>query len=531
MTNVQIEAGTLTANIEERVVTGLLLPYGEVGRTNLGKFSVKPEAVILPRDPSVVTINSEHMRDAPLGRATALRSTPEGVVGTFKIADTEEGDELLAEIADDSRPDARRSLSAEVANVVIRAGEMIAGKLFGAAFCVKGAFPSAALLASDVGDKEDLDAITNQVENLLTALKALQNPSDNEDEENPSTPEAPTSDANASEEVQITNEGNSEMTELNAAAPAGLPLPGASKDGLRIETSSDLFAAVAKANETKDNRMFAALADVTETGIANNITVPQYVGELWEGVGYERQYAPLFNQAQLTSHRISGYRWVTKPQVGLYAGDKAEIPSNAVSTEPVSIDSQRIAGGHDIDRRFRDFNDNSFFESYYRAMSESYAIVSDGFVLSEVVGELTPVAPNGLAPAGTNAALAGVVQGFFSVLRQTRTRPTFALVADDLLEELMFTQESERLAYLESVLGVPVSSGFFVPSPDLAPGQVLVGTKSAVTVHELGGGAPIRVEALDVARGGVDAAVFGYLAVNVHNTKGLALIDTTLPAA
>ena len=52
-----------------------------------------------------------------------------------------------------------------------------------------------------------------------------------------------------------------------------------------------------------------------------------------------------------------------------------------------------------------------------------------------------------------------------------------------------------------------------------------MGTKPAVTVHELGGGTPIRVDALDLVNGGVDHATFGYYVTNVHDASGLVLVD------
>lgn len=529
MTTVQIEAGTLTASIAERIVSGLLIPFGEVGRTNLGKFSVAKGAISIPNDPSVVTANDTHKRESPLGRATSLTSTEAGIVASFKVAETPEGDELLAEIAEGG-PSARKSLSAEVSKVIIRNGVMVSGVLFGAAFCIQGAFPSAALLASDVGLARTSLEIAKEA--LAEALAALE---DEEEEgvgngdsiDDVSNPTFENKELNASvASATGTRKKGTTMTKT-ASAPAGLPLPG-NREGLTLETSGDLFAAVASANSNKSGQMFAALADITETAHAPNMAQPQYVGELWSGVAYERQYINLFNHADLTSYKVNGWKWGTKPAVGKYAGNKAEVPSNTPTTLPVSIEAERIAGAHDIDRRYRDFSDTSFFESYYKAMTESYAEVSDLTVLDNIVAELTPVLLNGNAPVGTNKAIAAVVQGYYSVLRATRARPTFALIADNLHEELIYVKEQDRLSYLEQILGIPVNStNFFIPSVDLPDDTVLVGVKSAVTVHELGGGAPIRVEALDIAKGGVDAGVFGYLATNIHHEAGLALIDVT----
>ena len=154
MTDVQIEAGTLLADESARTISGLLLPFGELGNTNLGKFTVGAGVVQIPRDASVVGLNTDHVREDPVGRAATLTSTAAGIVATFSVANTPEGDAALADAANPAG--VRRKLSAEVSNIVLRAGAMVSGRLFGAALVEKGAFPSATLLAADVGTLDPL---------------------------------------------------------------------------------------------------------------------------------------------------------------------------------------------------------------------------------------------------------------------------------------------------------------------------------------------------------------------------------------
>jgi len=78
---VTIDAGTLTASVQDRVVTGLLLPYGEQCRSNLGTFSVDPGTFTMPEDvPGILGLNVEHVREQPVGRGMTLLDTPQGVV-------------------------------------------------------------------------------------------------------------------------------------------------------------------------------------------------------------------------------------------------------------------------------------------------------------------------------------------------------------------------------------------------------------------------------------------------------------------
>jgi hypothetical protein len=61
-------------------------------------------------------------------------------------------------------------------------------------------------------------------------------------------------------------------------------------------------------------------------------------------------------------------------------------------------------------------------------------------------------------------------------------------------------------------------------------GSLIMGVRPAISFYELGGGAPIRVEALDVARAGVDSAVYGYCGTLVNRPGGVISVPL-VPAA
>lgn len=499
MTDVLLEAGTLTASEDTRSVSGLLLPWNEEGNSNLGRFAIDPDAVAIPRDPSVVTLNIGHDREQPVGRATALSSTDAGIVATFAVADTDEGDTLLAEIAAGTRT----KLSAEVRGVVLRAGRAIGGALFGAAAVERGAFPSAALLAEDAGDT----------------------PEPSEDTPSEETTEADEEAENTEENVMTDATAPATLT----AAPEATPL-----------TKAGLFAAIATGHRTgnasslreferaSDATMFAALKDITEAGNPA-VAVPAFIGELWSGKAYERRYVPLFNSAELTSSKVRGWRWVVKPTVAKYSGNKTAVPSNQPSTEAVEFESYRIAGAHDIDRRFRDFGDQSFLNSYFAAMTESYAQVSDLSVLADIEAAATPLVP-GAVPAGVAKGLAYIVDGALKVIDNVGFAPNFAVVSSALYREIALSPKDGTFEFLNASIGLEEGalSGFrILPSSHIEANTVLVGNRSAATVHELGGGSPIRVEGLDVARGGIDPGVFGYLGTVVHDASGIVKVKAS----
>lgn len=517
MTTAKIMAGTLKANKQDRTITGLLLPFGEVGRTNLGKFSVVPDGVTLPADPKGVRLNVQHDDTRPVGTAVQLAKTPEGVVGTFGVLPTRDGDDLLAEV----EAGVRNCLSAEVENVVIRNGQMVGGQLYGAAAVTQGAFPSATLVAADAG--EYVETVTTD---STTTVETPYDTATTTEHRETTYEVKPDPEDEKEEEAEV-----AEDTTLAASAPADLRVQKGNTGKFQIASPNELFRALATVARTGDRRLMAALSDIVPADILG-IEQPQFVNELWSGRAYQRKIVPLFNHADLTSFKVQGWRWVTKPVVAAYTGNKTAVPSNTVETEPVDVTAERIAGAHDIDRKFRDFKDEAFFAAYYKAMTESYAQVSDAAVLTDVLTAAGTAIEVGTVPSGVATGMAMIVDGALAVLGAANALPTFAVVATDLYRDILLTRNDDTLAYLNAALGLEdgtISTFRVVPDGSLTAGHVLVGAREAVTVHELGGESPIRVEAENIALGGIDAGVFGYYAVNVHDEDGLALVGPEVP--
>ncbi|WP_448072336.1 hypothetical protein [Georgenia yuyongxinii] len=142
-------AGTLLiASVDARTLTYRLLPYGEQGRTNVGRVTASKGSVTLPEDPSRLLLNLEHDRKRPVGKGVSIEDTDGGLVATFAIARTRAGDDLLEE----AHEGLRAAVSVEIDSPVIRGGKLLAGLLTGAGAVVDPAFPSAQLVAADAGE-------------------------------------------------------------------------------------------------------------------------------------------------------------------------------------------------------------------------------------------------------------------------------------------------------------------------------------------------------------------------------------------
>jgi len=500
----------LTANLEDRTISGLALPFGETGRTNLGRVIASAGSVTVPEDVSTITLNLEHSRTAPVGRATAVEETPEGLVATFRVARTRAGDDLLAEVEEGLRA----GLSVELDAPVIRAGRLLSGALSAVAAVVSPAFPSALLTAADAGDVED-DEDTPETESETTVSDAE------------TAVPAPAEDGTEAEKADDDEETPTVGEKIQATAPAGTGALLASKMTGETPTTGDLFKRLAAAGATMSPaKMLAALDEVTAADVFSVTNQPQYVGELWAGKSYVEKFAPLVGHANLTGPKVTGWRFVSgkAPTVASYAGFPTQPTSNEVDTEAVEATVSRIAGGWAVDRIHKDFPSEEFWRAFFTAATEDYAKKRDAAVLAALVAGSTAVTV-GAAVTGVAEAAIKIVDGALAMIDYAT--PTFAIVGSDMWREFLLTRREDSLEYLSTSLGFDNGSlnGFrIVPSSSASlTNKVLVGSREAMTLHELPG-VPVRVDAEAISTGGVETGLFGYYATLVHNTLGLRLV-------
>lgn len=532
-------------DVAKRRMRGLLLPFGELSSASVsGTEPVMFAAgtITLPADPSVVTLNEGHDQLEPRGRAVALEETERGIEAEFEIACTPEGDALLERASDPNAEKPR--LSAELRGLVRRGTDAVSAALRGAAVVPLGAFQSAALFAAldpieEAADEfaEVAERFSDQIEQLVQErLNGDRSPAPTDSEA------APAAEATADAEA----EADKKEEDMNAANPARVPV-GLNAPAKKDETSADgLFAAIAHGDRatleryTTPDRVDAlfAISTIQHSG-PSSVTIgadtqqPAYLGELWKRQPYRRRFVPLLSSKPLTSYKATGWQWDDgkEPQVGDYVGNTAEVPSNALDTKALEVTAQRIAGGHKLDRRFIDFNDQGVIASYYDKMSESVARQTDAKALAAILGAATATTP-GSVPAGVAKGLAAIVDGALDVL-DTENAPSFALVDKALWRELVLTAKDDVLAFLTMSLGLEEGdlAGFKIRPATIgtaanAGKEVIVGAKEAITFWELGGEAPIRVNALDPHHGATDEAVFAYWASMTNNGAAIRRVTT-----
>ncbi|WP_404311306.1 hypothetical protein LG314_07945 [Agrococcus terreus] len=511
----ELETGLFTVLSEEdRTVRGLLLPYGEESRLSVSKtrpIKFAQGTVAIPRDPSAVTLHDEHSQFGPLARATALEDTEAGIVATFRIFDTDEGDAYLA------APEKRR-LSAELADIVRKGVEGVKARLTGAGLVDQGAFASAALFA--LGEVEEAEETPEE-----------QPAPENQPEEQPA-PEAPSADASADKEEAMPN----------AQAPS-TAADEATLDKAKELGANAVFAAMTAVlhgngqDRAEAETMLAALSDIKISGTgalpATGVLQPAWVGQVWQGRAYQRKYITLGSQGPIQAMEAKGFKIDQGTAlVTEWAGNKSAIGSGTATTSVVTSVLTRFAYAADIAREFFDLpGGEGVIAAFWRGVVESYARVSDAKALSQIVAAAgAPVAPSSAIPADYPSALGMLIQGI-EAIEDANDSPTFAIMNRAAWQQVLFTPHEKVPEFVNFDFGTKqegTADGFRVVRGDLGIANtpaVLVGSKNGIRFNELGT-TPVQFDALDVAKGGVDRGTVGYLQTLSERPESFVLVGT-----
>lgn len=509
----------LAADTIARTIEGILVPYGEPGRTNLGRRAVRRGALRLAA--AVVGING-HDRDQPVSRLVDTDDRPEGLWGRLRVARTSAGDQLLAEAADGIRS----GLSIEASELQFDAatGDVIDGFIDYVAHVPVPAYDTAR------ADRITAAASPNPTPTGEPSVTAP----------TPPAPEAPALAAvPALDYAALAAELGALLgPQLSAAAvPNGLPTsslqasPGLAPSAPAAPDAEDpldrfatLQAEVFRGTATPEMR--AALADITNTGLSI-FQNPSVIGEkLWEGAGYTRRFTGLLRNKPLTAWKGTGWQWVNRPKLQDYAGDKAAIPTNTVSVSQVPWEAERVAGGWDIDRKLVDFGDSEFWKELLVATTESYLEISDAKAAAALVGFALDVTVDANVPTGyaaINVAQADVLKAVAlgtAILEDTprvRRGPDYVLMNTSDWLDLVNITNLDVPAFLRLLKVAPEN---FQRTSEVAAGTVVLGVQPAATFRELSGN-PIRVTAQNIPQGGVDEGAFGYVATSLDRPGGI----------
>jgi hypothetical protein len=344
------------------------------------------------------------------------------------------------------------------------------------------------------------------------------------------------------------------------AATAPAPTAGQTLTG-ETDPIREAASLAARLHETggRDATLLAALQDVTASGLPLFQESASRLGQkLWEGTkDTARPFVDYMTQDTLESMRYYGWEWTQLPEMQEWVGDKTAIIGNPVDLRQVPFDAKRCAAGWDVDRKFRDFPSPEFWREFFTEQTNAYRRLSNSWAAQAILAAALDVttAANFIGAGGANAVLpaeaadlvpsTGVPAGALQIIKAVmignvilENTPRVEQTADYVLVNAFDWLSIADLAAIDLpafLRLLKVNPEQFRTTTKVPRGKVIVGAKGAMKYRELPGaegkGSPIRVEALDVARGGVDSAVYGYIGISRERVGGVLSVPLEAAAS
>ena len=318
-----------------------------------------------------------------------------------------------------------------------------------------------------------------------------------------------------------------------AAGPASAPAPVAHTTD-RPRSFAQVAADAVLAAQDADSRSFVRIInDALETVVpaddaGGGFTAPDRIGEVWQARPEGRPVIDsLGGTKPLTAMKIEGWKWaLPTPAPAPYAGGLVEIPTDDWATVPVSETPARWAHGNKIDRIHRDLGSADLIASLFRILGIGYDAVSDAAVRTDLVAGAT-------ALTGGATSVLGAITKAHLQLKKIGATLTKAWMAEDLFTAFAELKVSDLPAWLANATGfvkldgnVSLTNVFDVDVDfGLAAGGFLAYDKRSTTVYE---SPQIKLEALDIANGGIDIGFFAYGGTLIQDPR--AVLKTTVVA-
>lgn len=467
MTSIQAAGELLTASVEDRTLTYRLLPFGEAGSTNVGKVIASKGSVTIPADISTLELNEEHNFQKQIGKFVRVEELDTHIEATVRIVNTSKGNDALVLATEGLRT----GISVEIAEPVIRDGQLIAGKLTGAGLVVRPAFANARLTASDMGD---------------------------------TTPEKETPMESTSETLEAT-----EAVSVVQAAPV------LAASASNTDLGKLTFEAYNRGGAPAIN---AALADQLTTHDAGKAFIKdQEVGELFEARKTERKLVNAIGVKPLTSLFVTGVKKNRTFAVADWAGNKVQLPTGTYTTSRENWQASAKAVAVDIAAELIEFGGEGVISDLYEQAVDSYIEQTESELLSFISAGSTAV-------TGQTSAVAAIDKAS-ETLGAIGANMSFIMVAPDVMAALRSIKTADApwwLAGQSSVnlrdRSIDLGGVLLASNSALANGTILVGDSRAVDYRE---SKEIRFRALDLPKGGVDISFIKFNATHVSDAGAL----------
>ena len=484
----------LNANVGRREMSGVIVPFGKIGYTNMGKVTFSSNSLEIPKD---IKLFTEHDMSQPIGRMISHEVTPIGITAKFKIANTTAGSDALVLASEDLR--GAFSIGAKINDYEEQEDGTInvtSAKLIEVSHVAAPAFEDAQIL--------DVAASASDPQKTET-----------EKETQDMNPEV-TPEVEAAPEVAV-----------EASKPAETVVAAAAYTKPRVNTNVSagqfVMAQIKAQKGDSDARDLVAAIEVASVTENTGMVPPNYLREI---IGVIDDSRPFINSIERAALPAAGMKVFT-PKLGVQAtvaqtAEAAEFDSTDTTVTFQEDNVVKFAGANKINVELLDRSDPSFLDLLIRELAASYAQKTDGYAIG--LARDNAVASTG---SGQYAAIADGISDSYSVMRFTPNRLAVAPSA------------ASNTVSFSSLLGAVDGGGrplFAAAAPQNAAGLVsqgstagtvaglqlvvdpnytgdqwgLVYPSAAMRFHESG---TIQLRSNIVSNGQIEVGLYGYVCV------------------
>lgn len=490
MSELEVRSFEARADIEERTIVGLAVPYGQ--DANIG--GLYQERFVPGAIDSVEDVKLFYGHEEPIGKVVEGRDTEDGFEIMAKISDTARGNEVLTLLRD-------------------------------------GVLNKFSVGFQPVSQEKDGSTITRTKVNLkevsVVPFPAFEgaNITEVREEQETVAEELPEQERNSmSENIELeVRSVMDEVAELRRVVEAGQTPSTPAVIGSEIRSQGEFAKALLKGDEAAVELARAA-SDSTDT-----VLLPGWVGYIDNLIANNRPTVSAFSRAALPASGLTvEYAQVSANtlDVDAQSAENAALAFGNISIDSTSADVITYGGYTSMSRQAIERSSVAYLDTAFRGLGIAYATATNAAAVATVEG-LTYTGKVFDVSAGTAAAImGGITDGAAYIFENTGLRPEFILASVEAYKFLMTVVDTTgRPVVLQDGAGVnnigtasaPGLRGQLaglpiVVDPALTANKCYMANSAAVTTYE-SAGAPVRLTDGDITTLTDSISVYGYMAI------------------
>jgi HK97 family phage prohead protease len=483
---ITVPVSLVAADTDSRTISGRIVTWGEAGNTSAGKTVFAKDSIAL----KPVKLFIDHNMDKPIGKVLDFETTDQGIDATFKIANTQRGNDALVEAMEG----------------------------------LKDGFSVGIKLTEYDNTDEGLIVKNSQlIEVSLVETPAIDSARVSEVAASDETNEQEGSEMTDTPELQTENEVSVEASKVEAAAVrTSAPVFTAPRVDTNVTAGQYALAQIKAQRGDTDARDLVAAIEIATVAENTGMVPPNYLRDIIGVIDSSRPFIDSIERAPLPA---SGMKIFT-PKLGAQAtvaetAEGVEFDSTDTAVTFQEDDVVKFAGSNLINIELLDRSEPSFLDLLLRELAASYAQKTDAYALG--LARDTAVASSG---STIYKAIADGISDSYNVMRFTPNRLVVApnaagtisfadlLGAEDDNKRPLFAaavpQNAGGLISQGSTQGTVAGLSLVVDPNYTGDKWAMVYPSAAMRFHESG---TVQLRANVVSNGRVEIGLYGYVAV------------------